>query len=76
MTDLATLQARLETLKNARGSGALTVSYQGKSVTYRSDRELLAAIGSLQAEIDAAQGVARVRNVAVRSTGWHGVNFE
>jgi hypothetical protein len=41
------------------------VYYQGKSMTYRSDRELLGAISSLQFQIDAAQGVTRVKNTSL-----------
>ena len=71
MADLAQLQAQLEKLKNARRMGASRVSYEGKSVDYRSDGEMQAAIAGLEHEIATAQGTAKPRMVVVRSDkGW------
>ena len=73
MTDIATLQARLEELKKARASGHTSVSFEGKSVSYRNDLDLAKAIYALESEIDKALGVRPVRNVVLRSPsdrGW------
>lgn len=68
---MAILQEQLDALKAARASGELRVSYDGRSVEYRSIAELTAAIAAVQAEIDdaAATPPARViRTYAGRGT--------
>ncbi len=65
--NVATLQAQLDALRRAYRSGAHSVSYDGKSITYRSLDEMRAAIASIEAEL----GVRRGRVVVVRtSKGW------
>ncbi len=52
------LVERLEELRKQRASGALTVRYaDGRSVTYRSDVELAAAIADVERQIYIASGV-------------------
>ncbi|MGA7452476.1 MAG: hypothetical protein WBW73_14705 [Rhodoplanes sp.] len=59
--------ARLEALKAARYSGVMAVQFGDEKVTYRSDKELLAAITALEAEVAPAAS----QNVVVRSAkGW------
>jgi hypothetical protein len=45
------LQAQLDALMNAYNSGASTVTYEGKTVTYRSLPEMQAVIVSLQTQL-------------------------
>jgi hypothetical protein len=71
MTDLTTLQAQLEALKNARRSGVASAGYGDKRTEFRSDEELQAAIGALEGEIAAMEGTLNPRIAVVRSTkGW------
>lgn len=72
MTDLATLQRRLEGLKRIRAAGTLTVeSPEGGRVTYRSDAELVAAIASIETDIGRAQGRHRLRTFRIHThKGW------
>ena len=72
MATLAELQADLENLKTARRTGALKITFGGREITYRSDRELATAISSTEAEINAAQGAPRSRNVVLRSVPYRG----
>lgn len=64
--DLATLLAQLTALKAARRSGVRTISFGERSTTHASDKELVAAIASIEAEIAKLEGSARVRNVVIR----------
>ena len=76
MTDLTALgldtDAMLLALYKARASGALEVTYQDagqmRQIRYKSDRELAAAIASIEANI---KGGPSVSVAYVRSTkGW------
>lgn len=68
MTDLATLQSELEALKTAYRTGATSISYEGKAITYKSGDEMRIAIANLEAEI---AGGPAVRSFVVRSSkGW------
>ena len=65
------LEARLEALKAARDTGALTVSHDGVSTTYRSLSEIERIIASLQARIDGLSSPSRVRAFRVFTRdGW------
>jgi hypothetical protein len=67
MTELATLLADLESLKEARRSGVLKVRFDEREVTFRSDAEIAAQIAAIETEISGSGP----RNVMVRSTkGW------
>ncbi|MCA1453976.1 hypothetical protein I6F35_12215 [Bradyrhizobium sp. BRP22] len=68
MTDVLELQAQLEELRRAYRSGARSVSYEGKNVTYGSGDEMRAAIASLQAEIAHATGTTLQTIGVVRSS--------
>ena len=73
MTDIATLQTQLDALKKARASGTSRVAIaNGMDVQYKSDAEMAAAIGALEAEIARASGSSEPpRNVVIRSSkGW------
>jgi hypothetical protein len=68
MTDIIILQGQLEALKTAWRSGAMSVNYDGKSVTYRDTAGMQAAIASLQNEIAAASGPSQPTLIVARST--------
>lgn len=66
MADLASLKAQLEKLRSLRVNGISSYTINNRSMTYRSDRELAAAIADLEAKITAQErGV--VRKVRIRS---------
>jgi hypothetical protein len=65
MADLATLKLRREALTSQRSSGVARVSYDGKTVDYRSVAEIDRAIETLDREIAAAEGRRIVRQVRV-----------
>jgi len=60
MTDTATLQQRLEALRDARAQGASRISVQTplgrREVEYRTDADLAAAIADVERQLAAAQG--------------------
>ena len=67
MTTEAELRTRREALTAARASGVARVSYDGKSVDYRSLAEIDRAIEALDREIAAAEGRTIVRHLRVVS---------
>lgn len=68
MADLATLKLRRETLALQRASGVAKISYDGKTVDYRSVAEIDRAIEALDREIAFAEGRRIVRQVRVTTT--------
>jgi hypothetical protein len=61
---VATLAEQIASLKAARATGVLTSRLaDGRTVTYRSDAELVAAIAALEAEQAASTGTATVRRL-------------
>jgi hypothetical protein len=68
MADLAMLKLRRETLTSQRTSSVARVSYDGKSVDYRSVAEIDRAIEALDRDIAAAEGRRIVRQVRVTTT--------
>jgi hypothetical protein len=68
MADLATLKLRREALMSQRSSGVARVSYDGKTVDYRSVAEIDRAIEALDREIATAEGRRMVRHVRVMAT--------
>jgi hypothetical protein len=65
MATIAELKSRREALVAARSSGVARVSYDGKSVEYRSLAEIDQAIHELERDIAAAEGRRMVRQVRV-----------
>ena len=65
MPTLADLRVRRETLTSQRASGVARVSYDGKTVDYRSLAEIDRAIEALDREIAMAEGRRIVRQVRV-----------
>lgn len=57
------IQAEIDDLRAAIGSGALTVSYPDRSTTYRSMSEMRQALQMLQGELADANGTTRVKQV-------------
>jgi len=68
MSDPATLRARREALSAQRSSGVARVSYDGKTVEYRSVAEIDRAIEALDREIASAEGRRIVRQLRVTTT--------
>ena len=68
MATLAELLSRREALTAARSSTVARVSYDGKSVDYRSLAEIDRAIEALDREIAAAEGRPIIRQVRVMAT--------
>jgi hypothetical protein len=62
------LRARRDALTAQRSSGIARVSYDGKSVEYRSVAEIDRAVEALDREIAAAEGRRIVRHVRVTTT--------
>lgn len=65
MATITELRARREALAAQRSSGVARVSYDGKSVDYRSLAEIDQALDALDREIAAAEGRRIVRHVRV-----------
>ena len=62
------LKSRREALTAQRSSGVARVSYDGKTVEYRSVAEIDRAIEALDREIAAAEGRRLVRHVRITTT--------
>lgn len=65
MPTIADLKTRREALAAARSSGVARVSYDGKTVDYRSVAEIDRAMEALDREIAAAEGRRVIRHVRV-----------
>ena len=65
MATIAELQARIDALSAARSSGVARVSYDGKTVEYRSIAEIDRAIEALDREIAMAEGRRVIRHLRV-----------
>ena len=68
MPTTAEMKTRREALAASRSSGVARVSYDGRSVDYRSLAEIDRAIEVLDREIAAAEGRRIIRQVRVIST--------
>ena len=68
MPTTAEMKTRRETLSTQRSSGVARVSYDGKTVDYRSLAEIDRAIEVLDREIAAAEGRRIIRQVRVITT--------
>ncbi len=68
MPTIAELRARREALAAQRASGVARVSYDGKTVEYRSLVEIDRAIEALERDIAAAEGRKIIRQVRVITT--------
>jgi len=68
MPTITDLRGRRDALSAQRSSGVARVSYDGKTVEYRSVAEIDRAIEALDREIAAAEGRRIVRHVRVTTT--------
>lgn len=68
MPTITDLRTRREALTAQRSSGVARVSYDGKTVDYRSVAEIDRAIEALDREIATAEGRRMVRHVRVTAT--------
>lgn len=68
MPTITDLRARRDALSAQRASGVARVSYDGKTVDYRSVAEIDRAIEALDREIAAAEGRKLIRQVRITAT--------
>jgi len=68
MASIAELKSRREALSASRASGVARVSYDGRTVDYRSMAEIDRATEALDREIAAAEGRPIIRQVHVTAT--------
>ena len=68
MPTITDLRARRDALSAQRSSGVARVSYDGKTVDYRSVAEIDRALEALDREIAAAEGRRMVRHIRVTTT--------
>ena len=68
MATIAEMKTRRETLSTQRSSGVARVSYDGKTVDYRSLAEIDRAIEVLDRDIAVAEGRKIIRQVRVITT--------
>lgn len=68
MSTTSDLRARRDALSAQRSSGVARVSYDGKTVEYRSVAEIDRAIEALDREIAAAEGRRIVRHVRITTS--------
>lgn len=68
MMTITDLRTRRDALTSQRASGVARVSYDGKTVEYRSVAEIDRAIEGLDREIAAAEGRRMVRHIRVMAT--------
>ena len=68
MPTISDLRARRDALSAQRSSGVARVSYDGKTVDYRSVAEIDRALEALDREIAAAEGRRIVRQVRITTT--------
>ena len=68
MSTTSDLRARREALSAQRSSGVARVSYDGKTVDYRSVAEIDRAIEALDRDIAAAEGRRIVRQVRITTS--------
>ena len=68
MATIAEMKTRRETLSTQRSSGVARVSYDGKTVDYRSIAEIDRAIEVLDRDIATAEGRKIIRQVRVITT--------
>ena len=68
MSTASDLRSRRDALSAQRSSGVARVSYDGKTVEYRSVAEIDRALEALDREIAAAEGRRMVRQLRVTTT--------
>jgi hypothetical protein len=68
MPTISDLRARRDALSAQRSSGVARVSYDGKTVDYRSVAEIDRALEALDREIAAVEGRRMVRHIRVTTT--------
>ncbi|HOT83515.1 MAG TPA: hypothetical protein PLQ12_09480 [Candidatus Defluviicoccus seviourii] len=63
---MAWTQAELDALKRAYASGTLRVTYDGKTVEYGSEADLIRRIRTIESEMAAAAGTPKPRRSLAR----------
>ncbi len=64
---MAYTQSQLEALQEALASGLLTVTFEGRTMTYRSVQDLQRAIATVQSDLNSRAG-KRVRQYRMSSS--------
>jgi hypothetical protein len=62
------ITAKLEALKSQRASGVARVSYDGKTIEYRGDSEIVEAIRALERELSKLSGSEPIRQIRTFSS--------
>ncbi|MFK8251965.1 phage head-tail joining protein [Ancylobacter terrae] len=71
MADIATLREWLDALREARASGVRRAEFRDRTVEYKSDTEMAAAIRDLESQIAAAEGRPGIKfHTITMNRGW------
>jgi hypothetical protein len=62
------ITVQLDALRAQRASGVARVSYDGKTVEYRGDNEIVAAIRALESERKQLSGERQIRQIRVTTS--------
>ena len=68
MATIEEITVQLDALRAQRASGVARVSYDGKTVEYRGDNEIVAAIRALESERKQLSGERHVRQIRVTTS--------
>ena len=68
MATIEEITVQLDALRAQRASGVARVSYDGKTVEYRGDNEIVAAIRALESERKQLSGERQVRQIRVTTS--------
>ncbi|HSI42123.1 MAG TPA: hypothetical protein VLA00_16385 [Xanthobacteraceae bacterium] len=68
MADVATMQEWLDALREARASGVRRAEFRDRTVEYKSDTEMAAAIRDLEMQIARASGTEPARVTYLRTS--------
>lgn len=68
MATIEEITVQLDALRAQRASGVARVSYDGKTVEYRGDNEIVAAIRALESERKQLTGERQIRQIRVTTS--------
>ncbi len=68
MATIEEITVQLDALRAQRASGVARVSYDGKTVEYRGDNEIVAAIRALESERKQLSGERQIRQIRVTTS--------
>lgn len=67
MAETVFTQGMIDALKRSYASGTLRLTYEGKTIEYRSLTEMERAINKMQSEVNRSQGVQKSRQVRMKT---------